>query len=97
MLTVINRRFTRWIMNQVNHKAIQHEWFMTYIVYAMNVQAHERKKRHFYKGNTEDTGSAESCFRCFFALFIISIASNVLLYRNNTGTRPYAGCKKLFT
>lgn len=31
-------------MNQVNHGDIQHEWFMIYIVYAMNVQSHERMK-----------------------------------------------------
>ncbi len=31
-------------MNQVNHDDIQHEWFMAYIVYAMNVQSHEQMK-----------------------------------------------------
>lgn len=31
-------------MNQVNHGDIQHEWFMTYIIYAMNmnIQSHEQ-------------------------------------------------------
>lgn len=82
-------------MNQVNHDDIQREWFMTYIIYAMNIQWHEQAL--FICETPKIQAQQSRVFGVFFILFIISIASNVPLYRNNTGTRPYAGCKKLFT
>lgn len=66
MLTVINRRFTRWIMNQVNHGDIQHEWFMTYIIYVMNIQAHERKKETLLQGKYRKYRLSRVVFSVFF-------------------------------
>lgn len=88
MLTVINRRFTRWIMNQVNHKAIQHEWFMTYIVYAMNVQAHERKKETLLQGKHRRYRLSRVVFSVFFCFVYhqhsVQCAAVQEQYRNKT-------------
>lgn len=57
-------------MNQVNHDDIQHEWFMTYIVYAMNVQAHERmKERDNFRCETPKIQAQQSCVFGVFVLF----------------------------
>lgn len=86
-------------MNQVNHEDIQHEWFMTYIIYAMNIQSHEQAL--FICETPKIQAQQSRVFGVFFILFYhqhsVQCAAVQEQYRNNTGTRPYAGCKKLFT
>lgn len=56
-------------MNQINHVDIQHEWFMTYIVYAMNVQAHERMKETPLDAKHRKQAQQSRVFGVFFVLF----------------------------
>lgn len=57
-------------MNQVNHDDIQHEWFMTYIIYAVNVQPHEQA---LFRCKTPKIQAQQSrVFGVFFVLFDIS-------------------------
>lgn len=79
-------------MNQVNHGDIQHEWFMTYIIYAMNMNIQSHEQALFICETPKIQAQQSRVFGVFCFVY-----HNVPLYRNNTGTRPYAGCKKLFT
>lgn len=56
-------------MNQVNHGDVQHEWFMTYIVYAMNIQSHERMKETLLDAKHRRYRLSRVVSSVFFVLF----------------------------